>query len=92
MAVQIYAGNLSYDMTETVLKELFEKFGEVSSVKIISDPSTGKSKGFGFVEMANQDDADKAIKDLNSTEVLGRNIRVNIARPKKSDNNRRSYR
>lgn len=83
MSVQIYVGNLSYRMEEDSLKELFVPFGEVVSAKIITDRLTGRSKGFGFVEMNDQDEADKAIKSLNETEIEGRNIRVNVARPRK---------
>jgi len=82
MSVNIYAGNLSYDMTEDNLKELFEKHGEVSSVKIIIDRYSGRSKGFGFVEMNEQTDADNAIQDLNGKEIMGRTIKVNVARPR----------
>jgi len=82
MSVNIYAGNLSYDMTEDNLKELFEQHGEVSSVKIIIDRYSGRSKGFGFVEMNEQTDADNAIQDLNGKEIMGRTIKVNVARPR----------
>ncbi|UCE23118.1 MAG: RNA-binding protein [Candidatus Aminicenantes bacterium] len=83
MAVQIYVGNLNYRMTEEALQELFTKYGEVVSAKIIKDKYSGRSKGFGFVEMANKDDGEKAIKELNDSEVEGRNIRVNFARPRR---------
>ncbi|OHD64220.1 MAG: RNA-binding protein [Spirochaetes bacterium RBG_13_51_14] len=83
MSKQIYAGNLSYQMSDETLRDLFGEHGEVTSVKIIRYPDSGKSKGFGFIEMANDDEADSAIQKLNGTEVLGRNIRVNVARPKK---------
>jgi RNA recognition motif-containing protein len=83
MAVQIYVGNLNYRMTEESLQELFTKYGEVVSAKIIKDKYSGRSKGFGFVEMANKDDGEKAIKELNDSEVDGRNIRVNFARPRR---------
>jgi RNA recognition motif-containing protein len=83
MSKQIYAGNLSYQMSDETLRDLFQQHGEVSSVKIIRYPDSGKSKGFGFVEMANDQEADNAIQKLNGSDVLGRNIRVNIARPKR---------
>lgn len=83
MTVQIYVGNLNYRMTEDSLQELFAKYGEVVSVKIIQDRYSGRSKGFGFVEMANKDDGEKAIQDLNEKEVEGRNLRVNFARPRR---------
>jgi RNA recognition motif-containing protein len=84
MSKQIYAGNLSYQMSDDTLRDLFQQHGEVASVKIIRYPDSGKSKGFGFIEMANDDEADAAIQKLNGTEVDGRSIRVNVARPKKN--------
>lgn len=83
MSVQIYAGNLSYRMTEDSLRELFEQHGEVTSVKIIRDRETGRAKGFGFVEMSDKEKAENAIKKLDGTEVEGRNIKVNFARPRR---------
>ncbi len=83
MAVQIYVGNLNYKMTEEALQELFAKYGEVVSAKIIKDRYSGRSKGFGFVEMENKDDGEKAVQELNESEVDGRNIRVNFARPRR---------
>lgn len=83
MAVQIYVGNLNYSMTEEALQELFAKYGEVVSAKIIKDRYSGRSKGFGFVEMENKDDGEKAVQELNESEVDGRNVRVNFARPRR---------
>ena len=83
MAVQIYVGNLNYRMTEEALQELFAKYGEVVSAKIIKDRYSGRSKGFGFVEMENKDAGEKAVQELNESEVDGRNIRVNFARPRR---------
>jgi RNA recognition motif-containing protein len=83
MAKKLYVGNLSYKMTEEGLKEIFAPIGEVLSAKIITDPSTGRSKGFGFVEMANDEDGDKAISSLNGTNVQERTITVSEARPQK---------
>lgn len=83
MSVQIYVGNLAYRMREDTLQGLFEQFGEVTEVKIIKDRLTGRSKGFGFVEMPDKEQADKAIQELNGSEVEGRNIRVNVARPRR---------
>ncbi|MFH1296118.1 MAG: RNA-binding protein [Bacteroidota bacterium] len=80
--MNIYAGNLSYKVDETDLKQLFEEFGEVSSVNLISDKYTGQSKGFGFVVMENKDEAIKAIKGLDGREIDNREIKVNEARPK----------
>ena len=81
MAKKLYVGNLSYNITEDEIKDTFSPFGEVTSVKIITDAATGRSKGFGFVEMANDEDADKAISSLNGTTVMDRAINVSEARP-----------
>jgi RNA recognition motif-containing protein len=83
MSFQIYVGNISYGMREDTLKELFEQYGEVTSVNIVKDRMTGRSRGFGFVEMSDKDEAEKAIEALNGTDVDGRNIRVNVARSKR---------
>lgn len=82
MAVQIYAGNLPYNTNDEALKSLFEGFGEVVSSKIVKDRNTGRSKGFGFVEMTDSTAADDAIKQLDGSDLGGRKIKVNIARPK----------
>ncbi|TFH40792.1 MAG: RNA-binding protein [Chrysiogenales bacterium] len=82
MSVNIYVGNLSYDATESQLKDLFGQYGEVLSVKIIMDQYSGRSKGFGFIEMADKNDAESAIQKLDGTSMLDRNIKVNIAKPK----------
>ena len=82
--MQLYVGNLDYATTEDSLKELFAACGEVVSAKIIMDRDTGRSKGFGFVEMAAKNDAIKAISQLNGQEVNGRNIKVNEAQKKPS--------
>jgi len=83
--MNIYCGNLPYNVVEEDLKEIFEEYGEISSVKIINDKLTGRSKGFGFVEMENDDEARKAIEELNNAELSGRNIKVNESRPKSND-------
>ena len=85
MSVKIYVGNLSYGMSESSLEELFSRHGKVMSVKIISDQYSGKSKGFGFVEMEDKDEAQNAIKQINGTECDGRNIKVNVAKPRSDD-------
>ena len=82
MSVNIYVGHLPYKITEDSLRDLFEQHGEVSSVKIITDRETGRSKGFGFIEMSDNAAAENAILQLNETEVQGRNIRVNVAKPR----------
>ena len=81
MAKKLYVGNLSYQMTEDGLKDIFSPIGEVLSAKIITDAATGRSKGFGFVEMASDEDADKAIAQLNGTTVQDRALNVSEARP-----------
>jgi RNA recognition motif-containing protein len=81
MAKRIFVGNLSYKVDEESLKDVFAKTGEVQSVKIITDNATGRSKGFGFVEMGSDADAEKAIASLNGTSLLDRNITVNEAKP-----------
>ncbi|MCA9769965.1 RNA-binding protein [Candidatus Dependentiae bacterium] len=78
----IYVGNLSYNATENQVKDLFAEFGEVASVRIIKDKFTGNSKGFAFVEMPANDEAEQAISSLDGKEIGGRNIKVNEARPR----------
>ena len=80
--MNIYVGNLSYDMTEAQLRELFETYGEVTSCRIIEDKFTGRSKGFGFVEMSDKSQAEAAISGLNGKSFSGRPLTVNEARPK----------
>jgi RNA recognition motif-containing protein len=80
--MNIYVGNLSYGMSEDELREAFSAYGDVSSVKILSDRETGRSRGFGFVEMPNQSEGEAAIAQLNGKELGGRSLRVNEARPR----------
>ncbi len=80
--MNIYVGNLPYNLTEDDLKAAFSEFGEVSSASIIMDKMSGQSKGFGFVEMPDNSEADQAIKALNESALNGRNIKVNQARPR----------
>lgn len=80
--MNIYVGNLPYSVTEADLKEAFSAFGSVTSATLINDKFSGQSKGFGFVEMPNNSEADAAIKGLNETSLKGRNITVNQAKPK----------
>ena len=89
--MNIYVGNLSYKMTDEDLGKLFSTFGSVSESKIVIDRETGRSKGFGFVEMPNQAEGDEAIKQLDGKEIEGRSIKVNVAKPKE-DKPRRSQR
>ena len=81
MAKKIYVGNLSFQTTEADLSDMFGAIGQVESVQIITDRDTGRSKGFGFVQMADDAAAEKAIEQLNGKEVGGRNLTVNEARP-----------
>jgi cold-inducible RNA-binding protein len=80
--VNIYVGNLSFEATEEDVQQVFEPFGKVESVKIIKDKYTGKSRGFGFVEMPSADEGKAAISGVNGKEVQGRAISVNEARPR----------
>jgi RNA recognition motif-containing protein len=80
--MNMYVGNLPHGVNEDELRSLFTEFGEVASVNIIKDRFSGQSKGFGFVEMPNNSEADKAIKALNGTQLKGRDIKVNQAKPK----------
>jgi len=80
--MNIYVGNLNYDVTDTMLKETFSNFGEVSEANVISDRVTGRSKGFGFVEMPDRDEAQAAMTALNGSELMGRNLKVNEAKPR----------
>jgi len=81
MSKKIYVGNLPYKAGEDALGEVFAKIGEIQSVKIITDITTGRSKGFGFVEMTSDEDAEKAISTLNGTTLMDRTLIVNEARP-----------
>lgn len=87
--MNIYVNNLSDNVTEDDLKDAFENFGQVVSVNIIKDKFSGVSRGFGFVEMQSNDEAKSAIEGLNGTELKGKNVNVNEARPPRTDNNRR---
>ena len=80
--MNIYVGNLSYGMSEDELREAFAAYGDVTSVKILSDRETGRSRGFGFVEMPNQSEGEAAVNQLNGKELGGRTLRVNEARPR----------
>lgn len=82
MEAKLYVGNLSYNTTEDGLRQLFAQAGEVKQVSLIMDRETQRSRGFGFVEMASQADAEKAIQMFNNYELDGRRLMVNIARPR----------
>ena len=79
-SIEIYVGNLSYDMTEDQLRKEFEAFGKVNSARIITNRYNGKSKVFGFVHMPNRDEVDAALKALNEKEILGRQLKCNVAK------------
>ncbi len=81
--MNIYVGNLPYEVTEEDLKQLFSEYGTIAKAIIINDRETGRSKGFGFVEMEDNDAGAKAIQELDGTELKGRNVRVNEARERK---------
>ena len=88
--MNIYVSNLSFNVADEDLKDFFADYGEVSSAKVITDKFTGKSRGFGFVEMPDEESAKKAIQELDQAVVEGRTIGVSVAKPKeqRSDNNR----
>jgi RNA recognition motif-containing protein len=85
MPTRLYVGNLAYAVSNGDLEQLFSQAGQVKSATVITDKFSGQSKGFGFVEMANSDDAAKAIAELNESELKGRNIKVNEAKPRESN-------
>ena len=92
--MKIYVGNLQYGVDEEDLKEIFAEYGNVSSVKLITDKFTGKSKGFAFVEMENNEAGQASIEALNDAELEGRNMRVNEAREREErprNNDRRTF-
>jgi RNA recognition motif-containing protein len=80
--MNIYVGNLSYSTTDDTLRTLFEQHGEVSSAKVVENRETGRSRGFGFVEMPNDEEARAAIEAINDTEFEGRTLKINEARPR----------
>jgi RNA recognition motif-containing protein len=87
--MNIFIASLPFSLEETEIKEIFEDYGQVTSVKLITDRDTGRSKGYGFIEMPNEEEALKAIEVLNGTEIYQRNISVSKAQEKKDNNNRR---
>lgn len=89
MATKLYVGNLSFQTQEEGLRDAFSQYGEVISADIVTDRDTGRSRGFGFVEMSSSEDAQKAIDGLNDTDLDGRNLKVNEARPREDRGPRR---
>ncbi len=86
--MNLYVGNLNFNLTEEELSQIFEEYGEVTTVKIITDKYSGRSKGFGFVDMANESDGESAMENLNGTEVSGRSLKVSKAVRNKSSEER----
>jgi RNA recognition motif-containing protein len=89
--MNIYISNLSFDVNDNDLRELFEEYGQVSSAKVISDKFSGKSRGFGFVEMPVDDEGKKAIEELNQAEYDGKVINVSVAKPREDRPERKSF-
>jgi RNA recognition motif-containing protein len=90
--MNIYVSNLGFSVQDEDLKEYFAEYGEVTSAKVITDKFTNRSRGFGFVEMPDEEAAQKAIKELNGAVVEGRSISVNVARPREErPNNKKSF-
>lgn len=87
MAKRLFVGGLPWSIADQQLEEMFAQYGAITSVKVITDKFTGKSKGFGFVEFANDEDADKAIKALDGSTLEERKIVVNVARPMEERSN-----
>ncbi len=84
MSTKLYVGNLSFNSTEQDLEEVFGEIGTVESVNIIADRDTGRSRGFGFVEMSSAEEAQNAISELDGKEIDGRNLKVNEAKPREN--------
>ena len=80
--MNLYVGNLLFNVSENDLRNAFEQFGQVTEVRLIMDKFSGKSKGFGFIEMPSKDEAEKAIREMNGKEFMGRALNVNVAKPK----------
>src|SRR5688572_10319686 len=88
MSVKLYVGNLSFSTTSDELQQLFAQAGTVESATVVEDRDTGRSRGFGFVEMASKEEGEKAIEQFNGTDMNGRNLTVNEARPREDRGNR----
>jgi cold-inducible RNA-binding protein len=85
MSKKLFVGGLSFNTDDQGLKESFEKFGEITEAKVITDRDSGRSRGFGFVTMTDEAAADKAIEDMNGTELDGRSLTVNVAKTRSND-------
>jgi RNA recognition motif-containing protein len=88
MSSNLYVGNLPYSAREEDLRELFAAYGEVVTAKVIMDRDTGRPRGFGFVEMSNAEEAQKAIENLDGRDFMGRNLKVNVAQPREGGGGR----
>ena len=88
MSMKLYVGNLSFQTSSEDLQQLFAQAGSVESATVVEDRDTGRSRGFGFVEMASKEDGEKAIQQFNGTDLNGRNLTVNEARPREDRGNR----
>ena len=88
MSIKIYVGNLSFDSNDADLKGLFDTYGEVETANVIVDKFTGRSRGFGFIEMQKREEGVKAIQELDSKDLGGRSLKVNEAKPKSDNRNR----
>jgi cold-inducible RNA-binding protein len=88
MAMKLYVGNLSFQTSSEDLQQLFAQAGTVESASVVEDRDTGRSRGFGFVEMASKEEGEKAIQQFNGTDLNGRNLTVNEARPREDRGNR----
>ena len=88
MSMKLYVGNLSFQTSSEDLQQLFAQAGTVESATVVEDRDTGRSRGFGFVEMASKEDGEKAIQQFNGTDLNGRNLTVNEARPREDRGNR----
>lgn len=82
MGTRLFVGNLSYSVTDTTLQESFGRFGNVVSASVVVDKMSGRSRGFGFVELSSEAEAERAVSEMNGTEIDGRPVNVNIARPR----------
>ena len=91
MGSKLYVGGLPYAATETQLTSLFAAHGTVASARVIADKFTGQSRGFGFVEMSSKEEGEAAIAQFNGNDLNGRNLTVNVAKPRESRNGGRSY-